>query len=32
MASGDARRLERSITELKAARLQLDTANAALAA
>jgi hypothetical protein len=32
MASGDARRLERSITELKAARLQLDTANAALSA
>jgi hypothetical protein len=32
MASGEARRLERSITELKAARLQLDTANAALAA
>lgn len=31
MAAGDARQLERSITELKDARLQLDTANAALA-
>jgi len=31
MAGGDARQLERSITALKDARLQLDTANAALA-
>lgn len=32
MATGDARQLERSITQLKDARLKLDTANAALAA
>jgi hypothetical protein len=31
MAAGDARQLERSIVELRDARLQLDTANAALA-